>query len=402
MSQPNDERPDLPSLVHAEQTLVRLPSRPHWVEPTVEYLRQKALLCGACQESRSGKLLLALQEALVNAVVHGNLELSSELKERDDSSFAEELAQRAADPELSSRLVDVLVEYDGRRCRWIITDQGKGFDVDAAMRRLESDDPEVMLASGRGILIMRSFLDGVKYENGGRRLILTMNRESGEEKRLHTRVDAAQPVRIAPIRADGSVDWDAAYEAVSLNFSEKGIGLLQQQLAPSQRIIIGIYAGGQHMYIPAEVRHCRDLGGDVVELGCRFQTRAEVPVTTARDLPPQPEAEQTVHRAVGDLLTRHKGPPLGVDERRAHTRVAYTDRVEILRPDSAEAVVGFARDLSKGGIAFITTVSLAEGPVIVCLPQQESAALRIHAQVVRCSRIKEGFFDVGARFVQLE
>src|SRR5437016_2479310 len=165
MSQANDDRPDLPSLVHAEQTLVRLPSRPHWVEPTVEYLRQKALLCGACQESRSGKLLLALQEALVNAVVHGNLELSSELKEHADSSFAEALAQRAADGELSNRTVDVLVEYDGRRCRWIITDQGKGFDVDAAMRRLESDDPEVILASGRGIMIMRSFLDDVKYEN---------------------------------------------------------------------------------------------------------------------------------------------------------------------------------------------------------------------------------------------
>jgi anti-sigma regulatory factor (Ser/Thr protein kinase) len=402
MSQANDDRPDLPSLVHAEQTLVRLPSRPHWVEPTVEYLRQKALLCGACAESRSGKLLLALQEALVNAVVHGNLELSSELKERDDHSFAEALAQRAADPELSSRLVDVLVEYDGRRCRWIITDQGKGFDVDAILRRLESDDPEVLLASGRGILIMRSFLDGVKYENGGRRLILTLNRESGAEKREQARVDAIRPVRIAPIRADGSVDWEAAYEAVSLNFSENGIGLLQQQLATSQRIIIGIYTGTQPVYLPAEVRHCRDLGGNVVELGCRFQTPGGVPAATASAIPPQADAEQIVHHAVGELLSRHKEPPAGVDERRAYTRVSYNERIEIICPGVAEAVIGFARDLSKGGIAFITTVSLPAGAVRVCLPQPEGAPLRISAQVVRCNKIKEGFYDVGARFLELE
>src|SRR5579864_1408228 len=174
--------PDLSSLVHAEQTLVRLPTRPHWIEQTVEYLCHKAVLCGACQESRAKKLTVALQEALVNAVVHGNLELSSELKERGDSSFAEALAERAADARLAERIVDVLVDYDGKRCRWIITDQGKGFDHERVLASLESDDPNILLSSGRGILIMRSFMDDLKYEEGGRRLILTLLRESGEEK----------------------------------------------------------------------------------------------------------------------------------------------------------------------------------------------------------------------------
>jgi anti-sigma regulatory factor (Ser/Thr protein kinase) len=403
MSRSNDDdRPDLPALVQAEQTLVRLPSRPHWIEPTVEYLRQKAILCGACEESRSSKLLLALQEALANAVIHGNLELSSELKERDDSSFAEALAQRAADPTLSSRLVEVLVEYDGRRCCWIITDQGKGFDVDAVMRRLESDDPEVLLASGRGILIMRSFLDGVKYQNDGRRLILTMNRDSGEEKRQQPRIETTQPLRITPIRGDGSVDWDAAYEAVSLNLSQKGMGLLQHRLATPQRILIGIYAGDQPLYVPAEVRHCRDLGGNVVELGCRFQTGSEVAATTARDLAEQPEAEETIHRAVADLLNKHQGPPLGADERRVHLRIAYNERIEIVRPETGETYIGFARDLSKGGVSFITTVLLPPAHVVLTLPQNEGKPLRIRAHVVRCNKVQERFYDVGARFLQLE
>ncbi|HMF19257.1 MAG TPA: hypothetical protein VKE98_18770, partial [Gemmataceae bacterium] len=125
-----NDAPDLPSLVCAEQTLVRLPSRPHWIEETVDYLCRKAILCGACQETRSRKLMVALQEALVNSVVHGNLELSSELKERGDSSFAKALAERAADPGLAQRNVDIVVDYDGQRCRWLITDEGKGFDVD--------------------------------------------------------------------------------------------------------------------------------------------------------------------------------------------------------------------------------------------------------------------------------
>ena len=34
------------------------------IDGGVDYLRQKALLCGACQETRSGKLMIALHEAI--------------------------------------------------------------------------------------------------------------------------------------------------------------------------------------------------------------------------------------------------------------------------------------------------------------------------------------------------
>jgi anti-sigma regulatory factor (Ser/Thr protein kinase) len=396
-----NDAPDLPSLVCAEQSLVRLPSRPHWIEHTVEYLCRKAILCGACQETRSKKLLVALQEALVNAVVHGNLELSSELKERGDSSFAEALALRAADPQLSQRIVDILVDYDGQRCRWIVTDEGQGFDVEQVFRRLDRDEPNTLLASGRGILLMRSFLDEVKYEEGGRRLILTLQRRSGEEKRLQSRVDAHQPVQIVPIRADGSVDWEAAYEAVSLNFSEQGMGFLQERLASTDRIIIGIYADNQALYVPAEVRHCRSLGGDVMELGCRFQTRREIPRATAAALPALPDADQAVQDAIAELLERHQGPPQGLDDRRAHPRVVYNARLEIYQPASAEAVVAFARDLSRGGMSFITTTVLSGEVVLAMHPQDHSPPLKIRAKIVRCNKIKEGFYDVGARFIQL-
>src|SRR6476659_5410079 len=105
-----NDAPHVPSLVTTEQMQLCLPSRPDWIDPAVEFLRQKAVLCGACTESRSPKLMIALHEALSNAIIHGNLELSSELKERGDNSFAEALAQRVTTPHLAERLVDVLVD----------------------------------------------------------------------------------------------------------------------------------------------------------------------------------------------------------------------------------------------------------------------------------------------------
>src|SRR5256885_10683721 len=109
---PSNDVPELSGQVRFERTHLVIPSLPHWIEPTVDYLRQKAILSGACQESRSGKLMVALLEALSNAVIHGNLQLSSELKEQANDAFARALAERASDPVLASRVVDIVVEYD--------------------------------------------------------------------------------------------------------------------------------------------------------------------------------------------------------------------------------------------------------------------------------------------------
>src|ERR1017187_6137108 len=129
MPDPSD-LPLLSAQIVAERTHLAIPSLPSWIEPTVEFLRQKAVMGGACQETRSGKLLVALHDAITNAMIHGNLEVASELKEQGNCAFAQALAQRASDPSLSSRKVDIVVDFDGDSCRWIITDEGRGFDVD--------------------------------------------------------------------------------------------------------------------------------------------------------------------------------------------------------------------------------------------------------------------------------
>jgi anti-sigma regulatory factor (Ser/Thr protein kinase) len=384
----------VPSLVTTEQMQLCLPSRPDWIEPAVEFLRQKAVLCGACTETRSPKLMIALHEALSNAIIHGNLELSSDLKERGDNSFAEALAQRVSTPHLAERLVDIVVDYDGQRCRWLITDQGAGFDHERALSRAASDDPEILLASGRGILLMRSFLDEMAYEYGGRRLILTMKRESGEEKRNNPRLPLHEPLRVAPIRPDGTVDWDAAYEAVSRNFSADGVALLQEGLASTQRVLIGIFAGNRPVYIPAEIRHCRNLSGDVVELGCHFQTQSPASATA-----PGSDAAVAMQQAINRILEARDPAMLPKDERRQHQRAVFNERIEVETPN--ERVTAFARDLSKGGIAFISTMPLAPEVSVIFLPRGQGASLRVRAQIVRCNKIQEGLYDIGARFLEL-
>jgi anti-sigma regulatory factor (Ser/Thr protein kinase) len=381
--------PSLADVVLGEQFLLAVPSRPEWIEPVVEHLAGRALQCGAVRDRQGARITLALHEALTNAVVHGNLEISSDLKEQGERAFAEAVAARCADPRYAERSVEVRATYDGRWMRWTLTDQGRGFDVQAALKRLDEDEGLEYRPSGRGMLMMRSFVDELRWEEGGRRVILGV-RKAEPEKRAQRRVPLHQNVRVAPLGDDGTVHWDAAQDALARDVSLNGMGLLQTGLEETERILITLPIEGQAVSIPAEVRHWQHVGENLVEMGCRFEA-----------VLPAPRPEEAPGPALAALVRRLGQRQIPFVERRQSPRVVYTACVEV--EGGAEGPEqAFGRDLSRHGIAFITTTPLPLEVRRLTLPQDEDRPpLRVAAQIIRCTRIMDGFYDVGARFLDV-
>jgi anti-sigma regulatory factor (Ser/Thr protein kinase) len=400
MADPAD-RPVLSAQVVAERTHLVIPSRPEWIEPTIEYLRQKAVLSGACHERRSGKLMVTLHEAITNAVVHGNLEVSSDLKEQGDDVFAAALAERAANPIFTQRKIDIVIDFDGDVCRWIITDEGPGFDVDQVLTRCLSDDPDISLRSGRGILMMTSFLDDVRFALGGRRVILTLTRASGAEKRQDARVPVAAPFQITPLYDDGLPDWSGAYEAVSRNLSEHGISLLQKQLAAASKVLIGVPTENGVVHIPASVKHSRPLGANGMELGCQFAQSANASDSKFDTPSPASPLLDEVQQAILEILDAYQAHELPTDDRRLHPRVVFNERIAVNIDGHADTVIGYARDLSKGGLAMITQEPLPGEVTIAFAAAGKRPAMKVRCGVVRCTLIQEGFYDIGLTFLRL-
>ena len=113
---------------------------------------------------------LCMNEALANAIVHGNLQVPSSLKQEDRQKFDDLLAKRQADPAYASRRVAVNYRLDDGQLMIEIEDQGGGFDP----RQLpDPNDPEAMLSSGRGILLIRSFMDDVAWNESGNKISMT-------------------------------------------------------------------------------------------------------------------------------------------------------------------------------------------------------------------------------------
>jgi anti-sigma regulatory factor (Ser/Thr protein kinase) len=384
------EEANLGETVLTDQFHLRIPSRLDWIGPTVDYLAQRAVQCGAIPTERTSRVVLALHEALTNSIVHGNLELSSDLKEREDS-FARAVADRCADSAFASRTVDVRSFYDGRSIRWTLTDQGPGFDAEGVQRRLAEEGPTER-ASGRGLLMMRAFLDEVHFDQGGRRVLLVLHR-SGRENRASPRYPLERNVRVTPIEDDGTVRWEAGHEALLRNVSSGGLALLQHHLSTTSRLLVTIPTSNEPLALTAEIRHVRTLADNVVEVGCRFEMPAD-----QEGNPIPADKDRSVAESFEAFLA---GLQKRSDERRSSPRVPYTGTVLLEGAGTSSAPLrGYARNLSRGGISFLTTTPLVLEPTWLTLCHEDQRpCLRLRAQILRCARLMDGFYDVAARFV---
>lgn len=377
------------TVVH-DRLHLQVPSQVDWIAPTLEMLRQRLLLVTACDETQLQRLIMGLHEGLTNAIVHGNLEVPSALKE-DGNEFVEKLIKRQCDSTYGGRMVHLDLDYNGQRWQWTISDEGPGFDHEEQVRRIEEDPTNGYLASGRGILMMRAFFDEVRWENQGRRLILTWYPSA--EHRHEPRLPVQTRIKVAPIRGDGSVDWSAAEEAITRNLSQGGALLLHQSLAQAERVMLTLDVDGQSLHLPAQVRHWTPLEEGLVEIGCAFQIEKA---------DSEPDAQKRVQEALDDLLEGLEQNQKPSDERRESARVPFSQRVELLGDSTQPTVVGFTQNLSRGGVKLFTTqvVPLEERTLV--LTGVEAHPLRMRVQIVRCNQLTERLFDVAACFLDVE
>ncbi len=117
---------------------------------------------------------IALQEAVTNAVFHGNLEVSSEHRQVDDRVFEQLALDRRRLEPYSSRRVRIHVQLDRDAARFSVSDDGPGFDASQLGRAVQSDD--LTRVGGRGLLLIRTFMDDVTFNSHGNQIIMIKRR----------------------------------------------------------------------------------------------------------------------------------------------------------------------------------------------------------------------------------
>ena len=156
-----------------------LENDPSLVAPLVGMFRDDLLQVGLCDLTGATRAGIALEEALLNAIYHGNLEVSSELRETSDEAFTALAEARRKQIPYRDRRVRVTARMSPRRAAFVIADQGPGFDM--AKLPDPTDVRNIELPSGRGVLLMRAFMNEVRDNAAGNRVTLIKTRDRGGE-----------------------------------------------------------------------------------------------------------------------------------------------------------------------------------------------------------------------------
>jgi CheY-like chemotaxis protein/anti-sigma regulatory factor (Ser/Thr protein kinase) len=157
------------SLVHHESHFI-LENDTTLIAPLVGHIEQSLERMQACAPSGLILVGVALHEALTNAILHGNLELSSELRETDEKQYYRLAAERRAQGPYADRRVGVKMSVSRQDAVFVVGDEGPGFDP--ATLPDPTDPANLGRVSGRGLLLIQTFMDRVEHNAKGNEITM--------------------------------------------------------------------------------------------------------------------------------------------------------------------------------------------------------------------------------------
>jgi CheY-like chemotaxis protein len=153
----------------------RIGNDPALIPPLVGYLKDSRFrVCGS-DDTALVRITMALREAVLNAMHHGNLELSSSLREGEGREYHRLARERMAQPPYADRRVYVRATDTQESSTYVVRDEGPGFDPTKLPDPLDPENMEKV--SGRGLLLIRTFMDAVRFNDKGNEITMIKRAE---------------------------------------------------------------------------------------------------------------------------------------------------------------------------------------------------------------------------------
>jgi CheY-like chemotaxis protein/anti-sigma regulatory factor (Ser/Thr protein kinase) len=156
-----------------ESTFI-LGCEPHGTTALVSLLQEDLKQLSCCDETDIFQVGTALGEAFTNAIDHGNLELDSRVREEGHDVYEKLRQERCLQQPYRDRRVHVTQRVSKTAVTYIVRDEGNGFDVSGVPDPTQADN--LLRASGRGLMLIRTFMDEVILNDTGNEITMVKRR----------------------------------------------------------------------------------------------------------------------------------------------------------------------------------------------------------------------------------
>ncbi|MFO7901879.1 MAG: response regulator [Planctomycetota bacterium] len=155
-----------------------LDNDPTLIPPLVDLIQQMLAGMEFCDATGRMHAGIALEEAMLNALLAGNLEMQAQevqtarqhLRQGQHWGLVE--SRRQSSP-FAERTAWVRVNISPEKATFVIRDEGQGFDVSEVP---DKADPEHLEhRTGRGLVLMKNFMDDVQFSPEGNEVTMTLN-----------------------------------------------------------------------------------------------------------------------------------------------------------------------------------------------------------------------------------
>jgi serine/threonine-protein kinase RsbW len=131
-----------------ERITFKIPSHIDYLDFVLEYLNGQLVKFGIVRPGEPD-ILIALDEAIVNAIKHGN---------RNDPQ----------------KQVCIVADMSAHSAKFTVKDQGPGFEYDQLPD--PTDPSRLLIPSGRGLLLIKHIMDDVQYNDRGNEIRMVKTR----------------------------------------------------------------------------------------------------------------------------------------------------------------------------------------------------------------------------------
>lgn len=131
----------------------------------------------------------AVQEAVANAVMHGNLQIDRNHRNGEDGfqKFSEELSERLASQEHGLKRIELLASWNDTELKISVIDQGKGY-----CPKLPPAGEGDRRKTGRGLSIIRQLMARVAINDHGQRVDMVLKLTKPPQISAMTKVEALE------------------------------------------------------------------------------------------------------------------------------------------------------------------------------------------------------------------
>jgi CheY-like chemotaxis protein len=169
-----------------DELTLELDNDPALIAPLVDRVQRMLTDLRFCDANDRMHLGIALEEALLNAFCYGTLKLSTDEVQHARAELSRGIVPanvqvRRADFDCRERKVFVEIRISREEARFVVRDEGPGFAHAAVPLR---HDPKMLeRGGGRGLVLMRNFMDDVTFNERGNEVTMIKRRNEGRGAR---------------------------------------------------------------------------------------------------------------------------------------------------------------------------------------------------------------------------